>query len=215
MLTVCSMPLPATDVTYMAFRLAFFDTLERIELANQVGLSGDRCFGYLTEVPFLKLVPPHVQLDQLLETWSKHQSMDRFQATLADEAVIYAVCETSARVVSCDVEMSRRFLRSGPRVIHADLDSRLAAAFQALHLNLPNEGDFLLVSQFLDMPPDEGRTLKAKFGMLERECDVLFDLLGRWNLSAAMRENGLGLITVGESVRLAQSLKFSLSTPSS
>ncbi len=208
MLSVCAVPLPPTDITYMAFRLAFYETLERIELANQVGLSDDRCFGYLTEVPFLKPVPPQVQLDQLLQTWAKHLSLDHHPATLADEAVIYAACETAARIVSCDIDIAKRYLRNGPRPVHHDIDPRLASTLQALHLDLPNEGDFLLISQFLDMPPEEANPYKTKFGMVSSECDTLFDLLGRWHVSSRFRVHAHGLLTSQELSNAAASLKL-------
>ncbi len=198
MLTVCDTHVPQIDIAYIAFRVAFFDTLERIALADQVGLTGDRCFGYLTEVPFLRSVPPQVQLDYLLETWNRHIDIDRHQATLADESVIYAVCETAARIVSVDPQTARRYMRSGPREVYHDFDPHLASTLQAFHVNLPNEGDFLLISQFQDMPPDEALKVKKKFGISIPACEVMFDMLSRWHISLEFAKNVDGLLSQTE-----------------
>lgn len=198
MLTVCDTRVPQTDVAYIAYRVAFQETLERIALADQIGFSGDRCFGYLTEVPFLRAVPPQVQLDYLLQTWSRHSAREVFEATLADESVIYSVCETAARVVSVEPQTAKRFLRHGPKEIHHDIDPKLADTLQAYHVNLPNEGDFLLISQFLDMSPDEALPIKRKFGMSLPDCEVMFDMLGQWHISADFARNSVGLLTPTE-----------------
>ena len=207
MLTVCDTNVPQTDIAYLAFRVAFFETLERISLADQVGLTGDRCFGFLTEVPFLRSVPPHVQLDYLLETWSRHLDLDRHQATLADESVIYAACETAARVVSVDPQTARRYMRHGPREVHHDFEPRLAETLQAFHVTLPNEGDFLLLSQFQDMAPNEAIPLKKKFGMSIPACDVMFDMLSRWYISLNFAKNSAGLLTASELSRVLVTLR--------
>ncbi len=207
MLTVCDTAVPQTDVAYIAFRVAFFETLERIVLADQVGMTGDRCFGFLTEVPFLRSVPPQVQLDLLLETWSRHSDRDRHQATLADESVIYAVCETAARIVSVEPQTARRYVRSGLREVHHDFDPHLADTLQAFHLNLPNEGDFLLISQFQDMAPEEANPLKSKFGMSLPASDVMFEMLSRWHISREFAMNSAGLLSANELSRVLIALR--------
>lgn len=207
MLTLCDVRVPQTDVAYIAYRISFLETLERITLADQIGFQGDRSFGFLTEVPFLRSVPPQVQLDYLLQTWSKHHSHSEIEATLADESVIYAVCETAARVVSVEPQTARRFLRSGPREIHHEVDPRLADTLQAYHVNLPNEGDFLLISQFLDMPPDEALPIKRKFGMSLPACDVMFDMLSQWHVSPDIAKNSIGLLSPTELSRALLTLR--------
>ena len=215
MLTVCDTTVPNTDVAYIAFRVAFFETLERITLADQVGLTGDRCFGFLTDVPFLRPVPPQVQLDYLLETWARHVDLHRHQATLADESVIYAVCETAARIVSIDPQTARRYMRNGPREVHHDFDSRLADTLQAFHVNLPNEGDFLLISQFQDMAPSEAIPIKKKFGMSLPACEVMFEMLSRWHISRDFAKNSAGLLSANELARVLVTLRVPQSQPRS
>ena len=213
MLTVCDTAVPQTDVAYIAFRVAFFETLERITLADQVGLTGDRCFGFLTEVPFLRAVPPQVQLDLLLETWSRHHDHHPHQATLGDESVLYAVCETAARIVSVEPQTARRYVRSGLREVHHDFDPRLADTLQALHLSLPNEGDFLLISQFQDMPPHEAIPIKHKFGMSLPACDVMFEMLSRWHISREFAKNSAGLLSANELARVLIALRVPQGQP--
>lgn len=194
MLRIDSETLPDVDLAYVALRLSFFETLERITLANQLGVAGDGAYGFLAEVPFLRNVAPQVQLDLLLDCWQKLRSRDAHTATLVDEAVLYAACETAARIVEADEELLSQFFDSGPRQLATNWGGSLADELRFLHLNLPNDGDFLLISQFQDVAPDEGRPLKQKFGLDMAACDELFDVLGRWHVSGDFRTNGLGLL---------------------
>ncbi len=180
MLAIASDILPQTSLSYVAFRIAFCETLERITLAKQVGGHIDG-FGYLTEVPFLGAVPPRVQLDLLAETWAKHLSEMPEEATLLDESVIYAICETAAHLADHQPNAVRGFLRGGPLEVDLRIDHRLAGELQGLHLNLSNAGDFLMISQFEDIPPDEARSLKAQFGLEEDRLEPMFEVLGRWH----------------------------------
>lgn len=206
MLKIATDVLPQNCLTYLAFRLAFRDTLERIILARQLEQDETSGFGFLTEVPFLVAVPPHVQLDLLAETWSKHAADRRFEATLVDEAVIYAACETAARIVEEDSEAVERWLRGGPlevEMLPADL---FAMELRGLHLRLANEGDFLLLSQFEDLDPDEASRLKQEFGMDESRLESMFEVLGRWAMSPQYLGNLLGLLSKEEIVKSALEL---------
>ena len=198
MLTIATDVLPQNCLTYLAFRLAFHDTLERIILARQMDEDETESFGFLTEVPFLAAVPPHVQLDLLAETWSKHVAEEHFEATLVDESVVYAACETSARIVEEDPEIVKRFLKGGPLDAEFTVDHLLATELRSLHLNLSNEGDFLILSQFEDTPPDEARQLKQEFNLDPRKLETMFDVLGRWAVSPEFLNNLSGLLTEHE-----------------
>ena len=205
MITVATDTLPQNGLTYLAFRVSFRETLERITLSQQLG-SDAEFFGYLSEVPFLKAVPPHVQLDLLAETWHRHAAKHQFSATARDEAVIYAACETAARVVEQEPDSVLSYLRGGP--LHLDVypSIRLAEELRALHVRLSNDGDFLMISQFEDIPPDEARKLKSDFGLDEARLECLFDALGRWSMSPAYLSNLLGLLSKEEIVRSALEL---------
>jgi hypothetical protein len=197
MLTIASSPVADTDVAYAAFRIAFLETLERATLAAQMGETGTQ-YGYLTEVPFLRGCAPQVQLDVLLATWAKHVSQDEFEADLIDESVIYAACETSARVIRSEPDLVRRWLSKGPRLMDLQVNALLADQIQALHLEMTNDGDFLLISQFQDIPPDEAIGLKTKFDLDPEACQVLFEVIGRWHVSPEFAQRGAGLVTSRE-----------------
>lgn len=197
MLTIASSPVADTDVAYAAFRIAFLETLERATLAAQMGEPGNQ-YGFLTEVPFLRGCAPQVQLDALLATWTKHVSQDEFEADLVDESVLYAVCETSARVIRGEPDLVNRWLSKGPRLTDLKVTPLLADQIQSLHLEMTNDGDFLLISQFQDIPPDEANSLKAKFDLDQDACQALFDLLGRWHVSPEFAQRGAGLVTSRE-----------------
>jgi hypothetical protein len=206
MLAIQTDTLPQTGLSYFAFRIAFQETLERICLAQQVGNYTAECFGFLTEVPFLRAVPPHVQLDLLADTWCKHASSEKFVANLVDESVIYAACETSARIVEQEPRVIARFLAGGPQEISPKADGLLAGELRALHLNLASDGDFLMISQFEDMPPTEAAESKRQFGLNDDRFEVMFEVLGRWAMSHSFLQNLCGLMTKEEIVRTALEL---------
>ncbi|MFV0445823.1 MAG: hypothetical protein ACK5Q5_19775 [Planctomycetaceae bacterium] len=198
MLTLSTDTLPQTDLTYLAFRAAFRETLERIVLAQQVSVFGDWTFGYLTEVPFLIEVAPQVQLDVLLETWHRHQRADVEEATLLDESVVFSVCETAARLMRNDRAALAGFVKGGPREVDIELRPRAARSLTALHSTLCADGDFLLVTQFLDLPPRDARTLMAELGLYPRDLDPMFEALGRWHIASEFAARADGLLTPAE-----------------
>ena len=183
MLNIAQHLLPNNTLSYLAFRIACLDTLERIVLARQFGPEAAEGFGYLTEVPFLRAVPPQVQLDLLSHTWHKHLHRERLDADLVDEAVLFAVCETAARVAEQEPQQLHALGVSGPRSISITANSALPGKLRQVHLELPNEGDFLLISQFEDLPPFEALSLKAEFGLEPRKCEPMLEVLGRWHVS--------------------------------
>ncbi len=211
MLNIASDILPQTCISYVAFRIAFCETLERMTLAKQVGGLRDG-FGYLTEVPFLSGVPPRVQLDLLAETWAKHLSESSESATLLDESVIYAICETSSMLVDHQPSVVRGFLRSGPLEVDLKINHHLATELQGLHLNLSNAGDFLMISQFEDMPPEEARLLKTQFGLEEDRLEAMFEVLGRWHPHAEFLSRLHGLLLPNEIELTADLLNLSART---
>jgi hypothetical protein len=133
---------------------------------------------------------------------------DRVEASLVDESVVYATCETAAHIIDDEPEAARRFLKGGPFELGVQVDRSLASELRALHLNLSNEGDFLMISQFEDMAPDAARALKKKFDLDERRLEAMFDVLGRWKLSARLLPNLKGLMSEAETARVAFELNI-------
>jgi len=203
MLKICTDKLPQTCLSYLAFRVSFQETVERIALARQMEQDEFECFGYLTEVPFLQGVPAHIQLDLLVETWCKHIAREKFEASLVDESVVYAVCETAAQIVETEPQDIRRYMKNGPIDVAIVGDQFLASELRSLHLNLANDGDFLMISQFEDMKPDESRWMKRKFNLEQEKLDSMFDVLARWHLSDDFLNNLKGLFTEKEIRRAA------------
>ena len=206
MLQIATDILPQTCLSYVAFRVAFQETVERIALAHQMGEADSACFGYLTEVPFLKAVAPHVQLDLLAETWAKHVSEDPFDASLVDESVVYAACETAARIADDEPDEFNRLLEGGPLDVDLSADEILASELRNLHLNLPSEGDFLLISQFEDLPPETAEERKREFGIDQAKLEPMFDVLGLWTMSADFLSHIDGLLNNREIVRVVREL---------
>jgi len=206
MLQISTDILPQTYLSYVAFRVAFLETLERISLSHQMGEDGIGGFGFLTEVPFLKDVAPHVQLDLLAETWAKHVSSEPFNATLVDESVVYAACETAARVVEEQPGEFLRLIRGGPLKVDLETDRSLADELRNLHLSLPSEGDFLLISQFEDLPPDLAEERKREFGLEDDKLQPMFEVLGLWTMSADFLNYLDGLLASREIVRAVREI---------
>jgi hypothetical protein len=201
MLNICHEPLPVSETVYIAFRLACCDTLERMVLAEQMDDPTETNFGYLTQVPFLRHVPPQVQLDLLVETWRKHTSSDQVTGDLVDESVIYAACETASQLVASDPATAARLISRGPVEIADRPSLRMSREIQAVHLDLANEGDFLLISQFQDIPTDEALLLKTKFGLDPAACEPMFDVLGRWHVGSDFARRAGGLLNSVEAAR--------------
>ena len=212
MLTICNHCLPNNALSYLAFRVACLDTLERMVLARQFDADLTDGFGFLTEVPFLRAVPPQVQLDLLAETWHKHSRRERVAGDLLDESVLFGVCETAARVAEQDLAQLRTWTESAPRRTSVSFKPALAQKLRQLHLSLPNEGDFLLISQFEDLPPFEALRLKAEFGLEPSQCEPLFEVLGRWHVTPGFAGRLTGLLTEREIAHAVAAVKC-LRTP--
>jgi hypothetical protein len=207
MLTLSADILPQTELTYLAFRAAFRETLERIVLARQVSLADEWTFGYLTEVPYLQQVAPQVQLDVLLDTWRRHRHELPREATLLDESVVYSVCETAARLVRNDQAALSGFLKGGPFEVQAELRPRLAHGLVALHTTFCGDCDFLMLTQFLDLPPREARTVMAELGVHPEDVEPMREPLGRWHVGPDFAERAVGLLTEAETAQALAILK--------
>lgn len=207
MLKICDSPFPQTLLSYVAFRVAFRETFESLSLHKRCLSEQAVPFGYLCEVPFLQEVAPAVQLDLLASVWQKHLSRDVHRADLVDESVVYAACEMTARFVERDPTSVVRLLANGPLDLTVPLDSYLARELRLLYLELPNDGDFLMISQFLDLEPDESIDQKLQMGIDPGRMEPMFDALGRWHASPQLTGNLRGLLTEAEVARVATILR--------
>lgn len=198
MLTICADNVPQSKLSFLAFRLAAFETFKLMEFAQQSGQDFRDPYGYLTEVPFLRETAPQIQISVLAETWAKINSPVRHHATLVDESVLYAVCETSARILEHIPELFPSFTETGPIRFLNQPDKQMIRDLRALHLDLSNEGDFLLISQFLDLDPDEAGEYKKQFRMSETFIEPLFDVLALWHCAPTVEQNLTGLFTAEE-----------------
>lgn len=199
MIFVNDAKLPQTQASFLAFRIAFQETRERILLARQFPDCPQDGFGYLTEVPFLESVSPVVQLDLLAKTWQRHLSNDSFQGTLLDEAVIYAACERAAWCVENEsMGVIRRYLQGGPVCTDLPPGREWSRDFRGLHLDVSSDADFLLISQFEDMSPEDAAEMKKDWGVDQERLEPLFDVLGEWHASPDMRTNLQGLLSQPE-----------------
>ena len=119
-------------------------------------------------------------------------------ASLIDEAVIFAACETAARMARVNLEELSDLLERGPQRLIRDVQGGLAEAMKHLHMALDCEGDFLVISQFEDLPPDEARRMKSELCIEEERLDELFDVLGRWRVTPGFASRLEGLLSERE-----------------
>lgn len=213
MLKICETPLPQSLLSYVAFRVAFRETFERLSLHRRSANDLGEAYGYLGEIPFLREVPAQVQLDLLASTWQRHVSRETHVADLVDESVIYAVCEAAAQLVERNPEVFVNHMRGGPVDLAVPVDSYLSRELRLLYLELPNDGDFLLISQFLDLDPTESIEQKEEMGVDSERLEQLFDLLGRWHVSPEFPSRLTGLLTEAEQATVKSIMQPHSTTP--
>ncbi|WP_373649546.1 hypothetical protein [Schlesneria sp. DSM 10557] len=206
MLKICQSPLPQSTLSYVAFRVAFRQTFDEILAQHEAVGTSDNSRGYLREVSFLQEVAPAVQLELLASTWHKHVSREIHQSDLVDESVIYAACETTARLVESRREYVIEALAGGPLDLTLPLDAYFARELRLLYLELPSQGDFLLVNQFLDLDPEMAIDCKLQMGIDPQRMTPLFDALGRWRISPQMSKWLRGLLTQTETALVTSNL---------
>lgn len=199
MIFINDVKLPHSQASYLAFRIAFQETLERISLARQFRDCSQDGFGYLTEVPFLSNVAPMVQLELLADTWHRHISEDCFPGTLLDEAVIYAVCERSAWSMENEsLAVIQRYLNRGPWGELLIPARSWSHQLRKLHADVSVDADFLMISQFEDIFSDEATALKQDWGIDPARLEPLFECQQRWYPSPNMRDHLNGLLSPSE-----------------
>ena len=96
-----------------------------------------------------------------------------------------------------------RLLSGGPLDVSFPLDSYLARELRLLYLELPNDGDFLMISQFLDLDPEMAIDQKLQMGIDVTRLGPMFDVLGRWHASHDLTSRVKGLLTEAETARVA------------
>lgn len=206
MLTIDTVSVPNTSLVYLAFRLALKDAIERMTLALQFEMPLRNLPIYLTEIPFLEGVAPQVQLDLLADTWQRHHSPLPVAASLIDESVLFAVCETAVRIIESDPHALPMHLKGGPVEMKVPVDEHLCESIRRIHLETPSGGEFLLIGQFLDLSPAEARQVREQFDIPPERLEPLFEVLGRWHVAPNFYDRLRGLLDPGEISTLRQIL---------
>jgi hypothetical protein len=202
MLQIADDLLPQSLLSYVAFRVALRETVHRCYRED-----AEPRPGFLAEVPFLRETAPAVQFDLLAATWDRHVSRKTHIATLLDESVLYAASEFAAGLAERQPDRVTWALRGGPLDVTVPVDHALAEELRGLYLKLSNDGDFLLIGQLLDLPPEEAADWKAKLGIATERVEPLFDPLGRWHPSPDLVGNLHGLVSVSEAQHLSKLLR--------
>ena len=190
--------LPNNELAYLAFRLAVQETLSDSELYRDLEEEPDGPAGYLAEVPFLEHVPLQVQVDLLAETWNRHQQTELIEASLLDAAIVYAACQTAARIIEDMPEVAAAYLRDGPRQLKTRILRRAAHRLEHLFDAFWDDDDFLLLDELQDLPPQRSAEIRARMQIADADLRTLYEALGRWHVSPQVAANLQGLLTEAE-----------------
>jgi hypothetical protein len=187
------------ELAYLAFRISFRETQERILLARQFSGTPREGFGYLTEVPFFKQVSPEVQLDLLARAWARFSSGETHPESLLEEAVAFAACE---RAIWClggeNSHTIARYLRSGPISIAGRTRNEWQSLLWSFQLEVSPRADFLLIGEIADLAPDEAEFWRNDWGISSDQIDPLFEVLAEWRSSPRLYDRLAGLLTPRE-----------------
>jgi hypothetical protein len=204
MLTYFGDVLPQGRLAYIAFRLAAMSALVDIDKAD-LHEEGDEPPGFLGfHVPLLRQVPVGVQLELLSETWAKHRAPEPVPATLLDEAVLYAACETAADLAE-EEEWCRVLLRRGPRRVK--VTARTPDQLLELFYEFWGDTDWTLIEAYQDVSPERMRALLDVLDVDEGDVRQFYDALGRGRVSPALAGNLEGLLTPAEVTDCLEALK--------
>ena len=155
--------LPQNDLVYMAFLFALHETVAEIELLSDFDDDEeDMPAGFLLEVPFLHPVPLQVQVELLGETWSRHRSSTRFEATLLDAAIVYAAIMVATRIVNDEPELAAGWLADDRRKLNPRILHRAPQRLEELFDRWWDDRDFLMLEEFHDLPPEHAEFVKAQ-----------------------------------------------------
>ena len=190
--------LPHNDLAYLAFRLAVQETLSDVELYRELEEEPDYPAGYLSEVPFLEHVPLQVQVDLLAETWNRHKQTELIEASLLDAAIVYAACQTAARIIEDMPEVAAAYFRDGPRQLKTRILSRATHRLENLFDAFWDDDDFLLLDELQDLPPKRSAEIRARMQIADEDVQSMYDALARWHVSPSVAANLQGLLTEAE-----------------
>lgn len=190
--------LPQIDLVYIAFRLAVLDTLSQMELFGSLDDGPDGPFGYLVEVPFLEQVAPAVQVDLLADVWRRHWDTALHEASLLDAAVIYAGFQTAGRLCSDEPELTRLWLKAGPRLVRYQAGSRTTKKLYELFFAFWDDIDFLSIDELQDLEPNHAQRVRELMRLPEGAFEQMEEVLTRWRASSNVLANLEGLLTTDE-----------------
>ncbi|MCY2991999.1 MAG: hypothetical protein NTY19_29585 [Planctomycetota bacterium] len=105
-------------------------------------------------MPFLEQVPLQVQVDLLAETWNRHRQTELIEASLLDAAIVYAACQTAARIIEDMRGVTTACLRDGPRQLKTRIFRRATHRLENMFDAFWDDDDFLLIDELQDLPPE-------------------------------------------------------------
>ena len=151
-------------------------------------------------------MPLQVQVDLLAETWNRHRQAELIEASLLDAAIVYAACETAARIIEDVPEVAAIYLRGGPRPLKPRILRRAAPRLEKMFEAFWDDDGFLLIDDLQDLPPERSAAIKAWMRISDEAIQPLYDVLARWHVSPDVAANLQGLLTDDEIAEAMQLL---------
>jgi hypothetical protein len=175
------------------------DALSHIERCLTSEDDPDLPLGYLAEVPLLRQVPLHVQVDLLADAWARHDRPELNEASLLDAAVVYAACTTAGHIIGGEPGLAVSMLRHGPRKVDRILGRRTSIQLDEMFARFWRDRGFLLIDELQDLPPGEAEHQKTMILLSDEALQPMYDVLCRWHVSSAHVEANLeGLLSDAE-----------------
>lgn len=191
--------IPRIELTYLACRIAFLETQERIVLARQFPETPQEGFGYLTEVPFLREVSPEVQLDLLARTWERCSNDNAPPFSMLEESILFAACERAVWCLGCEESaVIEGHLGSGPVSLAGRSRNEWQTLLWMYQFEFSPLADFLLLDELADLSPEEAEYARTDWGISREQTDPMFDVLAEWRSSPGMYDRLAGLLTRDE-----------------
>jgi len=181
--------LPPNDLVYFAFLSSLHETVAEIESSADFDDDEEEMpAGFLTAVPFLHPVPLCVQVELLGETWSRHSSSTRFEATLLDAAVVYSAFMVAIRIISDEPDLAEAWLADDRRELDPQILQHAPEQLDDLFDRWWDDRDFLMLEEFHDLPPEQAKSVKALMRIPDEMIQPMFDVLERGRVSTEVGE---------------------------
>jgi len=190
-------PVVSSDVLYVSFRVALVALIDELMGESmQMRCRNSSMRRFLDRFTLLRNMAPQVQLECLLTTWDRIQQRRGY--SLLDEAVCFAASQQLSELSLRDEKDLLALAWRGPRKMDLQMDHWVCSHVRSLQVALL---PCLRTWQLEVIPrtdPDCHLAIVSLSPAERAERRDLVDLVGRWRISSATPNHGVGLLTAEE-----------------